>query len=380
MLIWVIFAIMTAAALGALLWPVFRRDGMEAGGMEAGPADAELAVYRDQLAEIDRDAARGLIDTQEAEATRNEVARRMIAAAGDRNAEPLPTSLGARRAAVASALVGIPVIALSTYLALGRPDLPGLPQAERMATALDRSDYDAMVAQVEAHLAQNPSDAQGWLVLAPAYRGMGRYGDAAGAYSRALALVPETPELLSDLGEALVLADEGLVSAKARDAFQQALGLDPENTKALFYVAMADRQDGRHELALAKWQTMLDGAPDDAPWRPAVERQIAALQSELASTPPSGAANPGKDEAGPSDQEAMIRGMVDGLAQRLERDGDDLQGWLRLAQARVVLGEADAAVAALQSAEQHFTGDPEALGQIAEARDALGLGRREAVP
>jgi cytochrome c-type biogenesis protein CcmH len=381
MLLWVIFAIMTAAALGALLWPVYRRNGAEPGRREAGPGDAQLAVYRDQLAEIDRDAARGLIDAQEADASRNEVARRMIAAAGDRNAEPSRASPGARRAAVGAALVGIPVIALSTYLVFGRPDLPGLPQSERMATALEHSDYDAMVAQVEAHLADDPSDAQGWLVLAPAYRGMGRYGEAAGAYARALELVPATPELLSNLGEALVLADEGLVSAKAREAFQQALELDRKNTKALFYVALADRQDGRHEQALATWQSMLDGAPDDVPWRPAVERQMATLKAELTGAPQSGAANIGKAEAGRGDQEAMIRGMVDGLAQRLERDGDDLQGWLRLAQARVVLGERDAAVAALHSAEQHFTDDPKALGQIAEARDALGLGRSgEATP
>jgi cytochrome c-type biogenesis protein CcmH len=368
MLLWVTFAIMTAAALAALLWPVVRP------GAPAGLArDAELAVYRDQLAEIDRDVARGLIERGEAEATRNEVSRRMLAAGGAQDAGSAPSSPGPRRAALLSALVGIPVVALSTYLAFGRPDLPGLPQSERMATALERSDYDAMVAQVEAHLADNPTDAQGWLVLAPAYRGMGRYGDAAQAFARALALVPAEPDLLTDFGEALVMAEEGLVTARARDAFQQALALDPDNTKALFYRALADRQDGRHEQAMATWRSMLEGAPADAPWRPAVERQMATLERER-----SGAAPPlGESDMAAArdveDREAMIRGMVDGLAQRLEQDGSDLQGWLRLANARMVLGERDAAVAALRSAEQQFSGDPESMGRIAEARDALGL-------
>lgn len=374
MVLWIIFAGMTAAALAALLWPVWRREAPE-----SGHRDAELAVYRDQLAEIDRDVARGLIDAVEAEATRNEVSRRMLAAGGPDDAGPASTSPGQpspgpRRAALLSALVGIPLVALSTYLAFGRPDLPGLPQAERMATALERSDYAAMVAQVEAHLAENPTDAQGWLVLAPAYRAMGRYGDAAQAFARALALVPAEPGLLTDFGEALVMAQEGLVTARARDAFQQALALDPDNTKALFYRALADRQEGRHEAAMSTWRAMLEGAPADAPWRPAVERQMASLERERSGAPQldeSDVAAARNMEDG--DREAMIRGMVDGLAQRLEQDGNDLQGWLRLANARMVLGERDAAVAALRNAEQQFSGDPESMGRIAEARSALGL-------
>lgn len=369
MLLWVTFAMMTAAALGALLWPVFRQAA------PAGTArDAELAVYRDQLAEIDRDMARGLIDPGEAEATRNEVSRRMLAAGGGDEAKPNASSPGARRAALLSALMGIPLVALSTYLAFGRPDLPSLPQAERMATALERSDYAAMVAQVEDHLAEDPTDAQGWLVLAPAYRAMGRYGDAAQAFARALALVPAEPGLLTDFGEALVMAQEGLVTARARDAFQQALGLDPDNTKALFYRALADRQDGRHEDAMATWRAMLEGAPADAPWRPAVERQMASLERERSGTPQLSESDvAAAQNMEGADREAMIRGMVDGLAQRLEQDGNDLQGWLRLANARMVLGERDAAVAALRSAEQQFSGDPESMERIAEARSALGL-------
>lgn len=371
MLLWVTFAIMTAATLAALLWPVFRP------GAPAGAArDAKLAVYRDQLAEIDRDVARGLIEPGEAEATRNEVSRRMLAAAGSQESvEPTRSSPGAWRAALVSALVGIPVVALSTYLAFGRPDLPGLPHSERMETALERSDYAAMVAKVEAHLATNPQDAQGWLVLAPAYRGMGRYGDAAEAFARAIEIAPATADLLSDLGEVLVLAEDGLVGARARDAFQQALALDDENAKALFYRGLAERQDGEDEQALATWRSMLEDAPADAAWRPAVERQMASLAREQSGALQLSEQDIAKaDELEGSEREAMIRGMVDNLAQRLEREGGDLQGWLRLARARMVLGEPEAADAALRTAEHHFSGNLESLGQIAKTRDALGLG------
>jgi len=372
MLLWVTFAIMTAAALAALLWPVYRRAAPE-----AGLRDAELAVYRDQLGEIDRDEARGLIGSEEAAATRNEVARRMLAAAGPDMAEPSCSSPGARRAAVVSAFVGIPAVALSTYLAFGRPDLPGLPQAERMAMAVERSDMDAMVAKVEAHLADNPRDAQGWLVLAPAYRGMGRYGDAAEAFAHALAIAPATADLLTDFGEVLVLADEGLVGAKARDAFQQALALDPENAKALFYRGLAERQDGKHQQALATWQSMLEHGPADAAWRPAVERQMASLAREQSGAPQLSEQDIARaEELDDGEREVMIRGMVDGLAKRLEQEGQDLQGWLRLARARMVLGEPEAADAALRSAEHHFSADPASLERIAETRDALSLGGR----
>ncbi len=371
MILWVTFAVMTAAASAALLWPLYR-----SGSAEAGAREAELAVYRDQLGEIDRDAARGLIGIEEAEATRNEVSRRMLAAAGPQDmGEPSGSSPGARRAALVTALLGVPVVALSTYLALGRPDLPGLPRAERMDMAVERSDMDAMVAQVEAHLADNPSDAQGWLVLAPAYRGMGRYGDAAEAFTRAIEIAPPTADLLSDLGEVLVLAEDGLVGERARDAFQQALALDAENVKALFYRGVAERQNGEHERALATWRSMLEHAPADAEWRPAVERQMASLAREQSGAPQLSEQDIAKaEELDDGEREAMIRGMVDGLAERLERQGDDLQGWLRLARARMVLGESEAADAALRTAEHHFTGDLESLGQIEKARDALGLG------
>jgi cytochrome c-type biogenesis protein CcmH len=231
-----------------------------------------------------------------------------------------------------------------------------------------------MVAQVEAHLADNPDDAQGWLVLAPTYRGMGRYADAAAALERALELVPETPELLTDFGEAMVMADDGQVKARAREAFEKALALEPGNAKGLFYRALAQRQDGQNEQALATWRGLLDGAPADAPWRGAVERQVASLERELSAAPQLSEDDIAKAASlEGEDRQAMIRGMVDGLEQRLARDGQDLQGWLRLARARAVLGEVDAAKAALLSAEQNFRGDPSSLALIATTRASLGL-------
>lgn len=370
MLFWVITAMMSGAALGLLLWPLYRRTGPP-----IGAAEADIAVYRDQLAELDRDVARDLIRRDEAQAARNEVARRMLAAAEAGRIAIPHGAAGTRNAAFLSALIGIPAVALSIYLMLGRPDLPGVPRAERLATAVERNDFAAMVAQVEAHLAGNPRDAQGWIVLAPAYRRLGRYSDAAEAFARALELAPPTPGLLTDYGEALVLAQQGIVPAKARKAFEQALALGKTDTKARFYLALADRQEGKHAEALSRWRAMLDEGPANAPWREAVERQIAALERDMAGAPQLAEDDLARAEGlSGEERQAMVRGMVDRLASRLQQDGKDLQGWLRLARARMVLGERDAAIAALKTAEHHFMGDQASLALIEDTKKSLGLG------
>lgn len=373
MTLWIIMAAITAALLAAVLWPLYRRQSHDVDRVEAA-----LAVYRDQLAELDRDAARGLIASDDAHRARNEISRRMLTAAADaRRAATEGAGRGARRAAFVLAAVGIPAASLSLYLVLGRPDLPGLPQAERLATAVERNDFAAMVAQVEAHLAQNPADAEGWLVLAPAYRRLGRYGEAAEAFGRALDLVPPTAGLLTEHGEALVLANEGIVTARARKAFEQALELDKSSPKARFYRALADRQEGKREEALAAWRGMLADGPPDAPWRSAVERQIASLEREMSGAPQLTEEDiAGAQSMSPEDRQATIRGMVDRLASRLKENGHDLDGWLRLARARAVLGETEAAAEALGQAEVHFKDDQASLTTISETRKALGLDKQ----
>lgn len=365
MLLWVILAALTAGVLAALALPLHRRRA-PTGGEEA------LSVYRDQLAELDRDQARGLITERDAHAARNEVGRRLLKAEEKSREERVDASPAAHRGAFMAAVVAVPVIAMSLYLWIGRPDLPDVPRAERLAHAVEQNDFPAMIAQVEAHLAKNPGDADGWIVLAPAYRRLGRHGEAAEAYARALSLTTPTAQLHTELGEALVQANEGLVVARARKAFEDALALDGNDMKARFYRALADKQDGRREEALAAWRQMLADGPKEAPWRSAVESQIASLDPPSAprlSEEQMAAAKDMSDE----ERQSMIRGMVDGLASRLKEDGNDLDGWLRLARARLVLGERAEAAAALSAAEARFKHDQASLARIADARKSLGL-------
>jgi cytochrome c-type biogenesis protein CcmH len=353
MLVWLAAIVMTAAVLAALLAPVLRR------GRDAAPMTEfshDLAVYRDQLAELSRDETLGRIAATEAEAARNEIMRRMLEAEA-RLQQRAPVVQGSDRSrhwAAAGAVV-LPMTALLAYATMGRPDLPASPAAARLARAVETGDFPAMVARVEQHLAKHPNDAEGWLVIAPAYRRLGRPDDAAEAYATAIRLGKGSPAVIADHGEALMLANGGLISAEARQAFAEALKQDANSAKARFYLTLADGQEGKREQALKGFRDMLASAPADAPWRAAVEAQIAELEQT------------------PAEREAMIRGMVEGLDQRLQREGGDVEGWMRLARSRMVLGERDKAVKALDAAAERFRGDAKALDAIAAARKELGL-------
>jgi cytochrome c-type biogenesis protein CcmH len=354
MLVWLPALLMTAAVLAALLLPLLRRGR---GDAAAQGLAHDLAVYRDQLAELSRDETLGRIGTAEGEAARNEIMRRMLEAESRQQQAAAPAIAGAesrRRVAVAGA-VALPVAALLAYAATGRPDLPASPAASRLARAVEAGDFPAMVARVEQHLAKHPNDAEGWLVIAPAYRRLGRPDDAADAYAQAIRLGKGSPGLIADYGEALMLANGGLISAEARQAFSEALKQDAGSAKARFYLNLADGQEGKRVEALKGFRDMLASAPKDAPWRQAVEAQIAEL------------------EQAPAEREAMIRGMVESLDQRLQREGGDVEGWMRLARSRMVLGEREKAVKALDAAAERFRGDAKAMDAIAAARKELGL-------
>jgi cytochrome c-type biogenesis protein CcmH len=167
---------------------------------------------------------------------------------------------------------------------------------------------------------------------------------------------------VADYGEALVLANSGVVSAAAHDLFKEALGQDPKLPKARFYAALALKQEGKTAEAKAAFDVFLSETPPDAPWRAMLEAEM----RELASTPPE--IDPAAMEAAANmsaeDRQAMIRSMVDGLEEKLKANGKDLDGWLRLIRARGVLGDTEKATLAVQSAKDQFKDDPQALARL----------------
>src|ERR1700678_4399870 len=147
---------------------------------------SEAAVYRDQLAEIERDVAGGLIGASEAEAARVEISRRLLAAADNRRDVPITSSTTLRRFAAVVALVGIPIVAVAVYLPLGSPRLDDFLLAAPSRQPDATQPIDSLVTQVQAHLEKNPTDGRGWSVLAPVLLRLGRYNDAVRAYRNSI--------------------------------------------------------------------------------------------------------------------------------------------------------------------------------------------------
>ncbi|MGH7059658.1 MAG: c-type cytochrome biogenesis protein CcmI [Stellaceae bacterium] len=341
---WVLAGLLVVAALLVLLRPLLRQAGAEDGG-------AAVAVFRRQLADIDSDLAQERLGPEEAGAARAEIARRMLALA-DRDS---PASLATGSAPEVSWRVGaaagvaalLPVAAIAIYAAVGAPaDIGRSGAAVETADAHDAATFATAADKLTARLARDPSNLEDWIMLGRTDAALGRFAAAREAYSRAIQLAPDKPQLHAELGEAIVLEANGTVNAAAEAEFAKA-GDDP---RARFYRAQGALQRGDVATAKGLLQALLAAAPADAPWK----QYVAARLAEISGGPPANANAPGpnaKDVAAaqsmtPEQRQTMIRGMVERLAARLEREPGDAAGWARLAHAYDVLGEPDKAKAA----------------------------------
>jgi cytochrome c-type biogenesis protein CcmH len=368
MSLWFVFALMTAVAIFAALWPLGR------GSRKAQRGGSDVAVYRDQLDEIARDRAAGLIGEAEAEAARVEVSRRLIAAA-DAGEAQVPVASGEtfrRRAAGVAVLVVIPALAAALYLTLGSPQLPGQPLAERVATPLQQRPLDALVAQVEEHLEKNPEDGRGWEVIGPVYMRLDRYGDAVKARRNSLRINGASADREADLAESLMAVANGVVTDEAKAAFERALTYDAKHFKARFFLGVAAHQDGQNDKAATIWREMLNDARPNSPWAGMVREALARID---APAPPGPSAEDvaAAEQMKPEDRSAMVRGMVDRLAERLKLDGSDVEGWLRLVRAYTVLGERERALSAIADARRALGEDADKLRRLDELAKELRL-------
>ncbi len=365
MTLWFVFALMTAAAIFAVLWPLGRAGRPQKDGNET-------TVYQDQLAEIDRDLAAGLIGSPEAEAARVEISRRLLAAVDAEREPPLASNTSLRRSAAVIALVGLPIVAVALYLPLGSPRLGDFPLAQRATAPAVTQPLDNLVAQVEAHLEKNPTDGRGWNVLAPVLARLGRFDDAVRAYRNSITYNGENAERRADLGEVIAGAAGGVVTSEAKAEFERALALNPDEVKASYFLGLAAEQDGRATEAASIWRAMLAKAPPAAPWRPLVQAALARVGGPSAPALSDDTVAAAKDMSA-ADRGAMIHSMVERLASRLKQNGDDVEGWLRLVRAYMVMGDRDKAKSALTDARQAVANDAERLRQLNEGLKNLGL-------
>ena len=350
---------MTLAAVFAVWWPLARRQRLARSG-------SDVAVYRDQLEEIDRDEAASLIGNVEADAARVEVSRRLIAAAETAKAASavaVPVAAGKYRwATLAAAITLIPLGAGVTYLSLGSPNL--VPISMNAATSGQPlpGGIENTVAEVETYLESNPKNGRGWELLAPVYLRLGRFDDAVRARRNALEIFGPDAARLGDLGEAIVMASNGVVTPEAKGLFERANATDPEDVMAQYYLGLNAKQEGRRDEAVKRWTALVSGAREGAEWLPLVKNALARIDekgpSAIAAAPSAAGVAPPEHSGG------TIEAMVERLAERLKKDGSDVPGWIQLVRSYRVLGKADKVNAAIADAHTALANDQEAVQRL----------------
>ena len=397
-MVWLAFAFMAAAAVLCVSWPLLRPRGTAAAGA------TDVAFYRDQLQELASDVDRGTLRPADVDATRAELGRRLIQASETTGAAPAAGRRHTAAAGLASAFVI--AVAAGLYADVGHPNQPDAPLAARET---GKTDFATSIAKIEAHLASDPDDGRGLEIMAPVYMRMGRFDDAVRTYREIIRVLGRSPSREAELGQAMVMQADGVVTGEARRTFDAALKDDPVLPQARFFEGLAALQDGDKARARTIWEALIREAPPEAPYIAIVRERVAELDGArpalaASGSGPSGAPGgtvrpaaagrailggprPGGSGAMPDmpagaaaiaslpagQQQVAIRGMVDGLAARLAENGQDAAGWLRLVRAYRVLGEQDKAVKALADARRSMTGDQQVLGQLDRLAHELGL-------
>ena len=368
---WLVSALLTFIAILIVMLPLTRKEVVS-----AAQGEEDRSVYIQQLKEIDSDLARGLLDEQSAAQARLEISRRILkndrrmtdAAGNDstksNNSDKKYLLSASARWVIVLVLLFVPTVSWGLYAALGTPDLPSQPLAERKGNTIQDKSAVELIAQAEAHLANAPDDGRGWAILAPIYTRLGRVDDAINAYRKSLDLLGKDVDRLIGLGEALTVKANGQVTAEALALFEEAGTVAPADVRPPLMKARALLQAGKRDDAIDVLQIILNTSPEDALWRADIEQTIANLKAGKGpATSPAQENRPAAQPRGPSaeDVEAaasldeqgrkdMIRSMVDGLAERLRDNPADVDGWERLLRAYIVLGEQDNVKEALRNA------------------------------
>lgn len=413
-MIWFFLLGIAVAAIALMVVPLWRRTG---GAQPRAAFDAQ--IYRDQLTELEQDAERQRITPDQAASARTEIARRLLAATSDEipqedaakrmSPEGAQTvSHATRRGISVFVALAVPIGAFGVYLIMGSPHLPGRPAAEMRAQIeaardqarnMTQADGVALVERLGEKLKEWPNDLQGWTLYAQSLARLGRFDKAVAAFRRVATLAPRDAEMMSRLAEAQIFAAKGAVTPAARASLMATLALDKAEPRARFYLGLAESQAGKIDAALAIWIALEADTGPNAPWRAVLAERIAKLAArgnitadqltarrEAAATASKtvspGTGLPAPQSRGPdaadvraaqsmsnTDRREMIRGMVAGLAERLKKQPDDIQGWRRLARSYDVLGEAEKARDAYGQLAKL---QPDNVGALADYAGAIG--------
>lgn len=379
-MIWSVIAVLALGSMGILALSL--RAKSELGNQ----VDSSPAIFADQLAELDLDVARGVVSSADADAARIEIKKNILRQAQKVHSGPFVSTRGSR-IGLWVALLFVPVVSVGYYSKFGNPALSRVAVAEQRQAREENARIFALTEQLKTRLETDaeggPSD--GWMLLGQTYMRLGRFGDAAAAFRIVSEREEVTSAVFSMLTEALVAQENGIMTPAAEAAINEAAGRDPLNPAVTYFQALALQQAGQsaaaHDLVVAR----LDAADGYYPWMDTLVGQanrigdgigrdpisLARFAPMLAGRGPSAEDVAAAQEMSPEDRAAFIQSMVQGLADRLKDEPDDLDGWLQLGRAYSVLGNVEGAKDAYKNAADLSVDLPETDSRKAIAAQAL---------
>jgi cytochrome c-type biogenesis protein CcmH len=392
MIFWIVVVVLLIAVAVGVAWPLVsgRSDARE-------EVDFDIEVFRDQLTELDREHREGRLLYVEAEAAKAEISRRILAAHAARKGDG---GAGVERHPAAAVLLAVLLVGstVTAYNYTGSPHQPSRPYAERederkqrtAGTRGQQMNLSALADRLKKRLSEDAESIQGWQLLARTYMTMGNFAEAVSAFERLIALNGANAGTFASYGEAIALAAQGSVTSKSQVAFREALAMNFKEPTARFYLALVDWQGGEHRKAYDGWLSLMAETPVDAAWAGILQQRLTEASEKLGldvaalpkPLPPSSSLESGARESAagesaaqrlggptgedvavaqkmlPKERQEMIRGMVAGLAAKLEDDPANFEGWKRLIRSYSVLGEKVLAKEALDKALAQFTRAP----------------------
>jgi cytochrome c-type biogenesis protein CcmH len=275
-MIWIVFAAMTLATVALLLVPLLR-----ARPAAVSRAAYDLTVYKDQLAEVERELERGTLTADQAEAARTEIQRRILALGDTGKGAAQPRRIALPAIAIAAV---VPLVGFGIYVLLGHPELPDQPYSSRASKIAEMKDQAAMiqnmVAQLSARLEKQPNDGKGWAMLGRSLRVLGQTEKAQAAYKKAVALMPGDTQVRLEYGALLLseLPEGSMLPPEFVQLMREVVAVDPNNPDALYFLGISASQTGNPAKARELWTKLMTQLPEGSEDRAEIKKQIDALK------------------------------------------------------------------------------------------------------
>jgi len=251
--LWAINALLAAGALFFVVPPLLARRG----GARASRRETNLAIYRDQLCELNADLVAGTLNAEQHEKARRELEARLLEDVAADAAATVPARHGRGAAIVVS--LAVPLLASAIYFAVGNPQALFPAPAANLGAAhgMTAQQVEALVDRLAARMRENPEELEGWILLGRSYAALGRFEQAAQAYGNAVTRLPRDAILLADYADILAMAQGRRLQGQPETIIARALEADPGNLKALTLAGTAAFEKKDYAGAIRYWERIL---------------------------------------------------------------------------------------------------------------------------